>query len=228
MGLDGGTKMTRSDVLRGQSWRLSQADGSRSTRGGCVTNTYQERTLDPAMRRLILWSCCALSGLPLAAPIVADLLGQLMNRQAVLEHLLAARGASVDGDESAQLRYSNQQRAAAGTFDHLKSLKDVFTVNLTPKPVHELQQQQQQQQEHMEAVRQQLKAKAAAKAAAKEVRAAEEAGKNRKRAREALEGGGSGAVCAVAVAVQEQQQQQQQQQQLSVPDGAAAYLQQPS
>ncbi|WIA19792.1 hypothetical protein OEZ85_005703 [Tetradesmus obliquus] len=144
MGLDGGTKMTRSDVLRGQSWRLSQADGSRSTRGGCVTNTYQERTLDPAMRRLILWSCCALSGLPLAVPIVADLLGQLMNRQAVLEHLLAARGASVDGDESAQLRYSNQQRAAAGTFDHLKSLKDVFTVNLTPKPDRELQQQQQQ------------------------------------------------------------------------------------
>lgn len=34
MGLDGGTYITRSDVLRGQSWELAQADNSRSTRGG--------------------------------------------------------------------------------------------------------------------------------------------------------------------------------------------------
>jgi hypothetical protein len=46
-----GTKISRSDVLRGQSWRMSQADGSRSTRGGCVTNTYQEKQLDPQTRR---------------------------------------------------------------------------------------------------------------------------------------------------------------------------------
>ena len=34
MGLDGGTYITRSDVLRGQSWELATADNSRSTRGG--------------------------------------------------------------------------------------------------------------------------------------------------------------------------------------------------
>jgi hypothetical protein len=57
---------------------------------------------------------------------------------------LCCRGASIDADEASQLRYSNQQRAAAGAFDHLKSLKDVFTVTLTPNPDSELQQQQQQ------------------------------------------------------------------------------------
>lgn len=37
MGLDGGTYITRSDVLRGQSWALASADNSRSTRGGNVS-----------------------------------------------------------------------------------------------------------------------------------------------------------------------------------------------
>jgi hypothetical protein len=200
--------------------------------------------------------------------------------------LAVCRGASLQGDEAAQLRYSNQQRAAAGAFDHLKSLKDVFTVNLTPNPDCELQQQQQRLQdgssnaaadnggvnvplwvcpitllpcgskqpfsalkpcghvlsdkalaavsaadcacpmcgkefsrskdvvqingspEHMEEVRKQLKAKAAAKAAVK-ARAAN-AGQQRKRTHEAIEGGSSGVVRAVE-GEQEQQQQQQQQ-----------------
>jgi hypothetical protein len=39
MGLDGGTKITRSDVLRGASWRLATADGSKSTRGGAISTT---------------------------------------------------------------------------------------------------------------------------------------------------------------------------------------------
>lgn len=48
MGLDGGTKITRSDVLRGQSWRMSQRDNSHSTRGGCINTSaiYQEKKLD--------------------------------------------------------------------------------------------------------------------------------------------------------------------------------------
>jgi hypothetical protein len=43
MGLDGGTQITRSDVLRGSSWRLANCDSSRSTRGGAVSaaGTYQ-------------------------------------------------------------------------------------------------------------------------------------------------------------------------------------------
>lgn len=143
------------------------------------------------------------------APIVADALGQLFNKQAVLEHLLAAKAvaaATSSAPASAQplalpaavqtqqaavagatpvvadarstagsivaypaplaaagatgaaappkelaaacLRYENQQRAAAaaaaasggasagaqGTFDHIRSLKDVFLVQLTSNP----------------------------------------------------------------------------------------------
>ena len=51
MGLDGGTYITRSDVLRGQSWELATADNSRSTRGGNAStssaktrNTVDART----------------------------------------------------------------------------------------------------------------------------------------------------------------------------------------
>jgi hypothetical protein len=212
----------------------------------------------------------------------------------------------VNGDKAAQLRYSNQQRAAAGAFDHLKSMKDVFTVNLTPNPDRVLQQQQQQQTaaaaggssralqdsssssvpdggevplwvcpvtllpcgskqpfsalkqcghvlsdkalaaisaadstcpvcgksfskkdvvqingspEHMEGVRQQLKAKVAAKAAAKEAKAAEEAGRQRKRSHEALECSSSGAVGLIEGVTSEQPPKQQEQQRRSVSQG---------
>lgn len=43
-----GTYITRSDVLRGQSWELAQADTSRSTRGGSVqpSHVHKRRKLD--------------------------------------------------------------------------------------------------------------------------------------------------------------------------------------
>ena len=49
MGLDGGTYITRSDVLRGASWALSTADTSRSSRGGNVQSgtVFKRRRLDP-------------------------------------------------------------------------------------------------------------------------------------------------------------------------------------
>jgi len=49
MGLDGGTIISRSDVLRGSSWRLNQSNaGSRSTRGGAVSTSevYHPPSLD--------------------------------------------------------------------------------------------------------------------------------------------------------------------------------------
>lgn len=53
MGLDGGTYVSRSDVLRRQSWRASQADTSRSTRGGAVSTAtvYQAPQLDANAER---------------------------------------------------------------------------------------------------------------------------------------------------------------------------------
>ncbi|KAI0033648.1 Rtf2 RING-finger-domain-containing protein [Vararia minispora EC-137] len=59
---------------------------------------------------------CALSKKPLAEPIVSDPLGKLYNKDAVLEFLLD-RGAYGDGEEIC---------------GHLRSLKDVKTLRLTP------------------------------------------------------------------------------------------------
>lgn len=67
MGLDGGTIITRSDVLRGTSWALSQQDGTRSSRGGAVgtSKVYKKQELDKTSERCSfgrgLWmreSCC--------------------------------------------------------------------------------------------------------------------------------------------------------------------------
>lgn len=75
------------------------------------------------------WSTCSLSNQPLQVPIVADYLGSLYNREAVLEFLLSRGGAFVD--DLAQHRYLNQQRASKFGYEHLKSTRDIFTVHLT-------------------------------------------------------------------------------------------------
>ena len=61
MGLDGGTYITRSDVLRGASWALTAADTSRSTRGGNVR--FRHRGGDAKADK------CAKLPLPSIAPI---------------------------------------------------------------------------------------------------------------------------------------------------------------
>jgi len=55
MGLDGGTYITRSDVLRGASWALSTADTSRSSRGGNVQagTVFKRRRLDPGADKCV-------------------------------------------------------------------------------------------------------------------------------------------------------------------------------
>ncbi|KAK9815355.1 hypothetical protein WJX72_002239 [[Myrmecia] bisecta] len=127
MGLDGGTYITRSDVLRGQSWALSQSDTSRSTRGGVVSSStvLLPKRLDVSTERAVKWSTCTLTGQPLKRPVAADYLGSLYNREAVIEFLLARTGVFVD--DRAQHRYLNQQRASGFAFDHLQSTKDIFT-----------------------------------------------------------------------------------------------------
>lgn len=129
MGLDGGTYITRSDVLRGQSWELNKAENSRSTRGGAVTGTHKKAKLDPKLERQTKWSTCALSGQPLQPPLAADMLGSLYNREAVLEFLLGRAGHFADKD--AEHRYVNQLRASGDAFDHLQAKRDVFNVFLS-------------------------------------------------------------------------------------------------
>ena len=131
MGLDGGTYVTRSDIIRRSSWAIAQADGSRSTRGGAVSGAqvYKKPRQEGRAAREVQWSSCALSGEPLSpAEAVADYLGALYNRSAVLEFLLARQGAA--SDEGAAHRYLNQLRAGGGAFEHLTSACDVFTVRL--------------------------------------------------------------------------------------------------
>ncbi|KAF9582304.1 hypothetical protein BGW38_000388 [Lunasporangiospora selenospora] len=64
------------------------------------------------------WFHCALSKKPLATPIVSCGLGKLYNRDAILEYLLD-KSAYGDGDQIC---------------NHIRSLKDVVTLQLEPNP----------------------------------------------------------------------------------------------
>ncbi|KAG1670813.1 hypothetical protein FOA52_003404 [Chlamydomonas sp. UWO 241] len=129
MGLDGGTVITRSDVLRGQSWRVASADNSHSTRGGNVRAGVSARPADEAAaERVASWTTCSVSGQPLTEPVVADRLGRLYHRDAVIEYILSKRDVFVDGERSVYA-LANSLRMAPGRFNHLRSLRDVFDVH---------------------------------------------------------------------------------------------------
>ena len=135
MGLDGGTLASRSDLLRRASWRLSAADGRRSSRGGqlgaleataaaCVES--RSRVRDEADG----YSTCALSGDPLPphpAPgeVVGCGLGQLYLRDNVVMFL--ARSERFDPA-------TTDIRALEVAFGHLRSLRDIFPLQLEPNP----------------------------------------------------------------------------------------------
>jgi hypothetical protein len=116
-------------VLRCQCWAKAAADNSRFTRGGDASSTAETvQTIGKQVERLNKWTTCTLSGQPLVQPIAADYLGRLYNQEAVIEFLLARKSVFVDADSAH--RYINQQRASGFGNEHLKSLKDVFTVHL--------------------------------------------------------------------------------------------------
>ena len=135
MGLDGGTIPTRSDILRGQSWRLTNSDGGgqRSTRGGQLTasgglSTVGVEHVDQRQAAADGWAACALAGtaLPTAAGrVVACELGHLYSRDSVVEFLgQAGQFGSEHGDRSALM----------AEFGHVERLRDVFPVQLEPAP----------------------------------------------------------------------------------------------
>jgi len=68
---------------------------------------------------------CSLSSEPLRTPIVADDLGRVMNRTSVVEFLLGAGQFA-----------ETKEVLAKSEFANLKSLKDVFELNLTPNPTY--------------------------------------------------------------------------------------------
>ncbi|GAQ79533.1 hypothetical protein KFL_000320310 [Klebsormidium nitens] len=135
MGLDGGTIISRSDVIRGQSWRVNQADSSsRSTRGGQIGDGYVAPREAASAEDLVVakWSSCSLTGQALREPIAACHLGRLYNRESVLEFLLAKNDLFLD--ESSEWRYDNQKQFAED-FGHLKSAKSIFEVQLLREPL---------------------------------------------------------------------------------------------
>ena len=137
MGLDGGTVATRSDLLRRSSWRLANSDDGarRSTRGGqlCVDDALASSGVERFSRQAEIadaFSLCALSGAafpptPKPGSIVADAIGNLLLRDAVIEFL----------SKSGQFRPGMCDTAALeATFGHIERLRSVFAVTLAPNP----------------------------------------------------------------------------------------------
>mmetsp|Transcript_532 Transcript_532/g.1233 ORF Transcript_532/g.1233 Transcript_532/m.1233 type:complete len:225 (-) Transcript_532:237-911(-) len=135
MGLDGGTIITRSDVLRGQSWRMAQSDSSKSTRGGDASGfSGKFRTRDEQQcleeRRRDSWRVCSISGEPLRCDeLVCCEKGRLYNMQSVVEHLLSKKNVHVTS--ATRYRYENIVGQSGGedvNFGHLKTRKSVFSL----------------------------------------------------------------------------------------------------
>ncbi|XP_071710846.1 uncharacterized protein [Rutidosis leptorrhynchoides] len=83
----------------------------------CYLSMYAERKpdkVDPNEQRLSKWLNCALSNEPLKHPIVIDHLGNLFNKQALVEALLTKR--------------------LPKAFSHVKGLKDMIAVELESVP----------------------------------------------------------------------------------------------
>ncbi|PVU95319.1 hypothetical protein BB561_001888 [Smittium simulii] len=94
--------------------------GSIPKRSELVKQKAKKEKFDPELVSATLWFYCYLSKLPLALPIVTDEFGKLYNRQAILEYLLD-KDSTVYGD-------------ADKICSHIKSIKNVKTLNLTVNP----------------------------------------------------------------------------------------------
>lgn len=81
----------------------------------CYLKMYAEKkpdTVDPNEQRLSKWLNCALSNEPLAEPCVIDLLGNLFNKEALVNALLSKK--------------------LPKQFSYIKGLKDMVNIKLTP------------------------------------------------------------------------------------------------
>lgn len=103
-GNDGGSIAKRDDLVR--------------------TKAAANDKVDKDEVRHSLWSQCRLTKKPLSAPIMADRLGQLYNKDGVIEYLL----------RRAQDEATDVENKAAG---HIKGLKDVRQVKLTQSAADE-------------------------------------------------------------------------------------------
>lgn len=105
MGNDGGSIPKRSELIRTKQRTARENDADRTRQ---------------------LWHFCALSKQPLRQPVVACPLGRLYNKEALIAYLLKPPTAP----DSATPFGSDGQLVAG----HIRSLKDVVTLRLTPNP----------------------------------------------------------------------------------------------
>ena len=140
MGLDGGTICTRTDLLRGASWRLANHDGGahRSTRGGQLSDPRAalasvagvEGALSRQQEAVDGFEACSLSGTkfpsaPASGAVVVCGLGRLYLRDAVVEYLSRSGQFAPEAGNVAALEQA---------FGHIERLRDVFPIVLTPNP----------------------------------------------------------------------------------------------
>ena len=94
--------------------------GSIPKRSEMIRVTKKAEKPNHLIQLLTAWYTCALSKLPLSVPVVSCKLGKLYNKDAVLEQLL-----------------NKSYGDAASICKHIKSLKDVTTLKLTPNSATE-------------------------------------------------------------------------------------------
>ncbi|URE17970.1 Rtf2 RING-finger [Musa troglodytarum] len=83
----------------------------------CYLNMYATKKpdkVDPNETRLSKWTTCALSGEPLAPPVVVDRLGNLFNKEALVEALI--------------------HKNIPKEFSHIRGLKDMIPIHLSLNP----------------------------------------------------------------------------------------------
>lgn len=108
MGADGGSIPTREDLVKTKTKTVLNKDAV-------------------IQRRAILWRTCSMSGEPLSIPIVACKKGRLYNKESILKHLLALK----------KTGKNDNSHPESDVFDHIKSLKDVISLDLTKNPIFE-------------------------------------------------------------------------------------------
>jgi len=92
--------------------------GSIPTRGEMVKIKKKTKQNDSAiMTRRLRWITCALSKQPLVQPIVADLLGNIFNKEEVIKSLI--------------------EKNMPQKFSYISSLKDIYEVNFTFSPKYD-------------------------------------------------------------------------------------------
>jgi len=92
--------------------------GSIPDRRDLVRNKPKAEQADKANQTKARWFFCALSKRKLQEPVVSDALGKLYNKDAIIEYLLNKQA------------YGDGERICG----HIRSLKDVKTLKLTPNP----------------------------------------------------------------------------------------------